>query len=143
MHCFCTYYGAEHFASNFDFALWRKDLPKFNLFAPHPQKRLDNHRFCTYFGARSTSVSHIAFALAPPRRKIRKVKHYFRFFQRVFHVEHFRIRSQAARCASQNRRSAIFCASRISFIVIMIYSIFSSFEFKVSKREIMPLRLSL
>ena len=92
MHCFCTYYGAEHFASNFDFALWRKDLPKFNLFAPHPQKRLDIIAFARILaqGAHRfrTSLSH----WRPRAKKFAKVKHYFRFFQSVFHVKQSQMR---------------------------------------------------
>ena len=81
MHCFCTYYGAEHFASNFDFALWRKDLPKFNLFAPHPQKRLDNSSATTYNGARYPKKNSRRTTTGAPAPKISRSQ---AFFQEIF-----------------------------------------------------------
>jgi hypothetical protein len=53
---------------------WRRRLLRFELFAQKVKKRLDNGRFCTYTGAGTTSVSHVAFALAPPRQKPCQVK---------------------------------------------------------------------
>jgi len=39
-----------------------EDLLKLKKFAPHPQKRLDTRRFCTYSGA-GTSLFYFVFAL--------------------------------------------------------------------------------
>jgi len=36
------------------------------------------------------SLFHLAFALAPPRQKSRKVKRFFEIIGIVFHVEHLR-----------------------------------------------------
>lgn len=83
MHCFCTYYGAGNLLSFFDFALWRigaKDLPKFNLFCPHPQKRLDNYRFCTYNGAGYTVAFPLRFRTGAPAPKIWESQGLFEFF---------------------------------------------------------------
>ena len=43
-------------------------------FCPHPQKRLDNRRVCTYSGARPTKRIVVALLLAPPRQKSCQVK---------------------------------------------------------------------
>ena len=86
----CGYNGAGNLIAFAHRFCTGADLLLLKKFCPYPQKRLDNSRFCTYTGAGTTSVYHIAFALAPPRQKSQKIKRFFEIIGVVFHVEHLR-----------------------------------------------------
>ncbi len=73
--------------SKIDFALAQRDLPNLKKFCPHPQKRLDIGRFCTYFGARNTFGFAHRFPTGAPAPKSRCQAIWLRWGRGVFHVE--------------------------------------------------------
>ena len=75
----CGYNGAGTLSVlHIGLALAQKDLLNCKKFGPHPQKRLDFLRFCTYSGARPTKCIVVALLLAPPRRNCEKSKRFCR-----------------------------------------------------------------